>query len=181
MRVINLRSLVLACLRGARRGSRSSMEGSDVKKLSLPELTVHLTEQVTRLVRTELALARAELFASGRQAAMGGGLFGAAAVMAFTGWLAMVAGAIAGIARALPVWASALIVGGALFAIAGALALAGRARMKRGLPPLAMTAGSVRQDMHELTGHLHANGAAGPDGKPALNGKPELSGRVDHQ
>lgn len=157
------------------------MEGSDVKKLSLPELTVHLTEQVTRLVRTELALARAELFANGRQAAMGGGMFGAAAVVAFTGWLALVAGAIAGIAKALPVWASALIVGGALFAIAAGLVLAGRAKMKRGLPPLAMTAGSVRQDVHELTGHLHANGASGRDGERALNGKPELSGPVDHR
>jgi hypothetical protein len=168
----------------ARRPARyaSTMEGSDVKKLSLPELTVHLTEQVSRLVRTELALARAELFASGRQAAMGGGLFGAAAVMAFTGWLALVAGAIAGIARALPVWASALIVGGALFAIAGALAVAGRAKVKRGMPPLAMTTGSVRKDVHELTSHRHANGASAPAGQPALNGKPELSsGQVDHR
>ena len=157
------------------------MEGSDVKKLSLPELTVHLTEQVARLVRTEITLARAELFASGRQAAMGGGLFGAAAVVAFTGWLALVAGAIAGIAEALPVWASALIVGGALFAIAAGLALAGRARMKRGMPPLAMTTGSVRRDLHELTGHRPANGASGPDGERALSGKPELSGPVDHR
>ncbi|HVT67198.1 MAG TPA: phage holin family protein, partial [Trebonia sp.] len=71
------------------------MEGTDVRKLSLPELTAHLAEQVTRLVRAELALARAELFASGRQAAMGGGLFGAAAVVGFTGWLALIGAAIA--------------------------------------------------------------------------------------
>jgi hypothetical protein len=156
------------------------MERADVKKLSLPELTVHLTEQVTRLLRTELALARAELFASARQAVMGGGLFAAAAVMGFTGWLALVAGAVAGIAEALPVWASALIVGAALFAIAGALAMVGRARMKRGMPPLAMTTGSVRRDLHELSAHRHANGTSGSDGKPALNGKPELSGRMEH-
>jgi hypothetical protein len=141
------------------------MEGADVKKLSLPELTVHLTEQVMRLVRAELALARAELFARGRQAVLGGGLFAAAALVVLGGWLALVAAAIAGIAEALPVWASALIVGAALCAIAGALALAGRARLKRGMPPLSMTAGSVRTELHELTRQLQPNSRAGLNGK----------------
>jgi hypothetical protein len=141
------------------------MEGADVKKLSLPELTVHLTEQAMRLVRAELALARAELFARGRQAVLGGGLFAAAALVGLGGWLALVAAAIAGIAEALPVWASALIVGAALCAIAGALAMAGRARLQRGMPPLSMTAGSVRRELHELTGHHQPNGRAGLNGK----------------
>jgi hypothetical protein len=156
------------------------MEGADFKRLSLPELTVHLTEQVKGLARAELALARAELFAKGRQATMGGGLFAAAAVVGLTGWLALVAAAIAGIAEALPVWGSALIVGAALCAIAGALAMAGRAHVKRGMPPLTMTTGSVRRELHELTGHLHPNGTQGPDGKPGLNGNSELSGKVEH-
>lgn len=157
------------------------MEGADVKKLSLPELAAHLAEQVTRLVRAELALARAELFARGRQAVLGGGLFGAAAVVGLTAWLALVAAAIAGIAEALPVWASALIIGAALAAIAGALAMAGRARMARGMPPLPVTAGSVRRDLHELTGHLHPDGTPGPDGSAGPQPKSELSGPVDHR
>jgi hypothetical protein len=137
------------------------MEGADVKKLSLPELTVHLSEQVMRLVRAELALARAELFARGRQAVLGGGLFAAAAIVGLGGWLALVAAAIAGIAEALPVWGSALIVGAALTAVAVAFAMAGRARLKRGMPPLSMTAGSVRTELHELTAHIQPNGKAG--------------------
>ena len=44
------------------------MERRDVKNLSLPELTAQLGEQATRLARAEFALARAELFANGRQA-----------------------------------------------------------------------------------------------------------------
>ena len=143
------------------------MHDGDVTRLSLPQLATQLTEQVARLARAEFALARAELFARGRQAVMGGGLFGAAAVVGLAGWLALVAAAVAGIAEALPVWASALIVGAALTAIAGALALAGRARMRRGMPPLAMTTASVRRELHELTVHVSPNGQAASTGQAA--------------
>lgn len=136
------------------------MHNADVTRPSLAELAARLTEQVTRLLRAELALARAELLARGRQAVMGGGLFAAAAVFGLTGWLALVAAAVAGIAEALPAWASALIVGAALIAVAAVLALAGRARMRRGLPPLAMTADTVRRDLHELTAQASPNGHA---------------------
>jgi hypothetical protein len=108
-----------------------------------------------------VALARAELFARGRQGVLGGGLFAAAALTGLGGCLALVAAAVAGIAEALPVWASALIVGAALTAVAAALAIAGCGRMKRGMPPLAVTAGSIRRDLHELTGHPELNGKAG--------------------
>jgi hypothetical protein len=143
------------------------MHDADVTRLSLAELAARLTEQVTRLARAELALARAELLARGRRAVTGGGLFAAAGVLGLSGWLALVAAAVAGLAEALPVWASALIVGAALTAAAGVLALAGRSRMRRGLPPLSMTAASVRADLHELTGH------AGPGGYSAATaGRP---------
>jgi hypothetical protein len=141
------------------------MQGADVKNLSLPELTARFAEQVIRLVRQELMLARAELFANGRQALLGGGLLVTAAIVGLGGWLALIAAAVAGIAEALPVWGSALIVGAALAAIAGALALAGIARLARGLPPLPATAESVRREVQLLTGH------AAPDGKSALNGQ----------
>jgi hypothetical protein len=137
------------------------MQGTDGKRRSLPELTVHLTEAVKQLVRAELSLARAELFARGRQAVLGGGLFTAAALIALGGWGALVASAVAAIAEALPVWASALIVGTALSAAAAVLALAGRNRVKRGMPPLPVTAGSIRQDLRELTIHAAPNGKAG--------------------
>jgi hypothetical protein len=136
------------------------MEGTDGKRRSLPELTVHLAEEVKQLVHAELALARAELFARSRQAVLGGGLFAAAALVALGGWLALVAAAVAGIGEALPVWASALIVGAALTAIAAVLALAGRSRLKRGMPPLPETADSVRTDLRELTRRPAPNGKA---------------------
>lgn len=148
------------------------MEGANVKNLSLPELTAHLAEQVIRLVRQEAMLARAELFANGRKAVLGGGLLVTAAIVGLGGWLALIAAATAGLAEALPVWESALIVGAALTAIAGALALAGIARLARGTPPLSMTAGSVRRELRLLTGRPEA------DGKPALNGKTDPGERT---
>lgn len=128
------------------------MEREDVRELSVPELTVRLGEQLSLLVREEMALARAELFASGRQAVLGGGLLTAAALAALGGFGAMIAAAIAAIAHALPLWASAIIVGGALIMTAGGLAALGRARVARSAPPLSMTAASVRRELGELTG-----------------------------
>src|SRR6516164_4180999 len=98
------------------------MEREDVRDLPVRELTAQLGEQLPRLVRDEVALARAELFARGKQAKVGGSMFAAAAVVGLGGWLAMVAAAIAGLAGALPVWASALIVGVALAVAARTLA-----------------------------------------------------------
>jgi hypothetical protein len=141
------------------------MEGTDLKSLPLSALAARLAEQLNRLVRYELALARAELFARGRQAVLGGGLFAMAAITALGGFLVLTAAAVAGIAEALPAWAAALIVGGAVLALAGLLVLAGRARLARAAPPLSLTAASIRRDLRELTRRPAPDGQAPvPDG-----------------
>jgi hypothetical protein len=132
------------------------MDRPEVRDLSTRELAVRLGGQLSALVREELALARAELFTSARQAVLGGALLTTAAVLGLTAWLALVAAVIAGIARGLPLWASALVTGGALILMAGALAALGRARLAKGAPPLSMTAASVRKDIGELTGRHDA-------------------------
>jgi putative superfamily III holin-X len=121
------------------------------RELSARELTAQFGEQLSRLLKDEIALARAELFASARRAILGGGLLATAAVLGLGAWGALVAAAIAGIAAGLPVWASALIIAGALGALAGVLALVGRSRLTSGVPPLRMTADSVRKEIGELT------------------------------
>ena len=122
--------------------------------LTARELTAKLGEQLSRLMREEVALARAEMFANTRQAMMGGGLFGGAALAGHTGWLVLVAAAVAGIAVVLPVWAAALIIGGALVVIASVLAMLGRRRFKWGVPPLRMTTDTIREDVGELAGKV---------------------------
>jgi Putative Actinobacterial Holin-X, holin superfamily III len=153
------------CLRSVPWVAAHGMERADVRKQSVRDLTAHLGEQLTKLVQQELALARAELFANTRQAVLGGGLLGSAAIVGLGAWLAAVAAAIAAIAEGLPVWASALIVAVALGALASGLALLGRSRLARGAPPLSMTAASIRHEFAELTGRNGGDGSGGRNGR----------------
>lgn len=118
------------------------------------ELTTELGGQLRQLARDEVALAKAELFAGGRQMTLGAGLFGGAALMGLAGFGTLVAAAVAGVALKLPMWAAALIIGAALLAVAGGLALAARQRMKRGLPPFKATADTLRADVSEVTSRI---------------------------
>jgi len=126
------------------------------QEMTLRELTVQLSDDLTRLVRNEITLAKAELFASARQAALGGGMLTGAMIAGMTSWLALVAAAIAGIAAGLPVWAAALLVGVAFGVGAAGLTLLGTRRLGRGAPPLQMTIDSVRGGLSELAGKVQA-------------------------
>lgn len=125
-------------------------EAGPAQDSSVRELTGQLGVQVAQLLRDEYALAKAELFARARQAAMGSGMLAAAALLGLTGWLALVAAGIAGIAVALPVWAASLIAGGALLLAAGVIAARGTRRLSRGTPPFMLTAQSIRADVREI-------------------------------
>lgn len=109
------------------------------------------SEQLSDLVRQELKLAQAELTQKGKRAGIGGGLFGAAGLMAFFGLAALITAAIAAIAGPLTVWAAALIVAGGLLLIAGIAALIGRGEVKHAVPPVPEeTVDSVHQDVVSL-------------------------------
>jgi Flp pilus assembly protein TadB len=128
----------------------SEQAGPTGRNISARELAGQLGGQVPQLLRDELALARAELFARARQAALGGGMFAAAALLGLTGWLVLVAAGIAGTAIVLPVWAAALIVGGVLLLTGGVIAARAARRLSRGVPPLPLTADSIRRDVREI-------------------------------
>lgn len=119
-----------------------------VGEQSSAELVQRASEQISRLVRDELALARAELTEKGKHAGVGIGLFGAGGVVALYGVGAAVATVILLLALALPGWAAALIVTAALFATAGVMALIGRGQVRRATPPQpAETVSNVRADV----------------------------------
>lgn len=123
----------------------------NVAELSTGELVGRLGEQVSRLVRDELALATDELKEKGKQA--GGG---AAGVTAWFGVAALVIAAIAALSLVLPVWASALIVGVVLLLIAGALGLIGMRKLKHATPPVPEQAmRSTRRDIEAIKEGAH--------------------------
>jgi uncharacterized membrane protein YqjE len=115
------------------------------------ELVQQATEQVTRLVRNELALAKAELAEKGKHAGIGIGLFSGSGVFALYGTGALVATLIVVFDLFLPLWLAALIVTAALFLIAGVLALIGKSQVSKAVPPEPMAAiESVKADVDEV-------------------------------
>ncbi|MFB9389143.1 phage holin family protein [Streptomyces coeruleoprunus] len=123
---------------------------------SVGALVRRASEQLSDLVRAELQLAKAELAQKGRSAGLGGGLLGGATAVAYIGLMALAGTAVALLALVLEVWAAALIVTGALFLVAAVLALVGRARLKRAVPPVPRRAiDGVRSDIDEIKERVH--------------------------
>lgn len=98
---------------------------------SVGQLMTQLSEQTSRLVRDELALAQVELKNTAKQAGMGAGLLGGAGVLALFGLGAAIATAIIALALLLPAWASALIVTAVLLAGAGVAGLMGKKQVQQ--------------------------------------------------
>ena len=118
---------------------------------STAELVQQASEQISRLVRDELALAKAELAEKGKHAAIGIGLFGTGGVLAMYGVGALIATAVIALALILPLWLAALIVTVALFLIAGILALFGKNQVTKAVPPEPKAAiASLKADVDEV-------------------------------
>ncbi|MEU6475855.1 phage holin family protein [Streptomyces sp. NPDC047017] len=120
------------------------------------ELVHQATEDLSLLVRQEVALAKEELSAKGRRMGRGGGLLGAAGAVAYVGLFALAGTGVAALSLVLPVWAAALIVTAVLFAVAGVLALTGRGQLRSaGSPAPKETIGSVKADVEEIKERAH--------------------------
>jgi uncharacterized membrane protein YqjE len=128
---------------------------------STSELVQRASEQVTRLIRDEIALAKAELAEKGKHAGIGVGLFGGGGVFALYGVGAMVATLIIVFSLFLPPWLAALIVTVLLFVVAGILALLGKKQVTKAVPaePIEAVA-SVRADVDEVKHAVKDRGKA---------------------
>jgi uncharacterized membrane protein YqjE len=115
------------------------------------DLIRRASEDVSRLVRDELQLAKVELTDKARNAGAGVGMMGGAAVLAWFGVGTLVASAVLALALVLPGWLAALIVGVVLLAVAAVLVLMGRAHVRRAVPPVPVEAiNSVRADVDRV-------------------------------
>ena len=118
---------------------------------STAQLVSQMTEQVSTLVRDELALARVEMVEKGKRAGTGAGLLGGAGVLAMYGVGAAIATLIIVFNLFLELWLAALIVTVALFLLAGILALIGKSQVTKAAPPEpSLAIASVKADVDEV-------------------------------
>jgi hypothetical protein len=110
------------------------------------ELLSDLAGETSTLVRQEIALFKAELNEKLGQIGLGAGALAAGGVIAFSGWLALVAAAILGLSHVLAPWLSALIIGILVVALGAGLALFGKSRLKVDALVPRRTLNSLRED-----------------------------------
>ena len=102
---------------------------------STAQLVSQLSEQVSTLVRDELALARVEMVEKGKRAGVGAGLLGGAGVLAMYGVGALLVTIGAALATVWPVWLAALVVTVGVFVVAAVTALIGKKQVQQAVPP----------------------------------------------
>ena len=95
---------------------------------SITTLLSDLTSETILLIRQELALLKAELHEKFSRVGQGATALGAGALIAYSGWLVLLAAAVLGLATVLPAWLAALIVALVVLAIGGALVFIGKSR-----------------------------------------------------
>jgi len=95
---------------------------------SIATLLSDLASETILLLRQELALLKAELHEKFNRIGQGAGALGAGALVAFSGWLVLLAAAVLGLATVVPAWLAALIVALLVLAIGVGLLLFGKNR-----------------------------------------------------
>jgi Putative Actinobacterial Holin-X, holin superfamily III len=96
---------------------------------SIATLLSDLASETILLLRQELALLKAELHEKFSRAGQGATALGAGALVAFSGWLVLLAAAVLGLANAVPAWLAALIVAVVVLGIGALLLLFGKNRL----------------------------------------------------
>jgi len=124
--------------------------GGDAQQLrdrSTGELVGELSQQTSSLIRQEIALAKAELTDTGKNAGKGAGMIGGAGAIGYLAAAALTTAIIALLDKAMDTWIAALIVAVVYAAIAGVLALRGRDEVKAALPPTEQTVETIKEDV----------------------------------
>jgi uncharacterized membrane protein YqjE len=128
----------------------STMNGqeNEPRSNSTGELVKELSQQTSTLIRQELDLAKAELTEKAKVAGSGAGMFGGAGTLGLLALGTLTACIVLLLAKAMDTWVAALIVTAVYAAAAAVLGLAGRDRVKEGMPPAPeKTVESVKEDV----------------------------------
>ena len=101
-----------------------------VTERTLGQLVADATHDLSSIIRSEIALAKAEIGADAKKAGVGAGLFAAAGLFAFLALiLLLIAAAYGLVAAGLDPWLAFLIVAGTLLVLGAIMALVGRSRV----------------------------------------------------
>jgi hypothetical protein len=127
--------------------------GTRSERVGLVGLFRQLPGQISRLIRDELRAAQVELTDKLKAAGVGVGLLVGAVVILLFAFGVFIAAAVLGLSVVFQPWAAALIVGGLLIIIAVVLALLGRGKLKKGVPPLPTESiENVKADIRAMKG-----------------------------
>ena len=119
---------------------------------TIGQLVADASHDLSALLRSEVALAKAEVKEEVKQGALGAGLFAGAAFFGLVGFLFLLVMAALLIALLLPSWAGFGIVAVVLFLVAGVLGLVGYTRIKKVGPP-ERTIATSKQTIEAAKGH----------------------------
>ena len=113
---------------------------------SIATLLSDLASETILLLRQELALVKAELHEKFSRVGQGATALGAGALIAFSGWLVLLAAAVLGLSNVVPPWLAALIVALVVLAIGATLLLLGKNRLDADSLTPKRTIRSLRED-----------------------------------
>ncbi|HEX5460888.1 MAG TPA: phage holin family protein [Steroidobacteraceae bacterium] len=126
-------------------------ENGDRESQSAFGLLRRLTDELTTLLRQEMALATAEVSRSMRVMLTGAASLAVGGAVLFMGLLAMLAAAVLGLATVLQPWLAALVIGAAVAIIGVVLVLAGIRSIDPSTLKPSRTAESLRRDRDVIT------------------------------
>jgi hypothetical protein len=113
---------------------------------SVAALLSDLASETAMLVRQEIALFKAELREKLARLGQGVGALAAGGLVAFSGWLALLAAAVLGLSNLVEPWLAALIVGVVGLALGAGLLFFGKSRLDADALALRRTINSLRED-----------------------------------
>lgn len=142
-------------------------QGSNRTQPSLGALMSRVSENISTLIRTEIALNKAKAAETGKRFGLGAGLLGAAAVFALFGLGYLLTTLSQVIALWLPQWAGSLIVAVLVLIVAGVLALVGKKEIDKGRVVVPTPQVGLRQDVQAVTNSLREGLATDDAAKPA--------------
>ena len=147
--------------------------------VSIGRLVSEATADLQKLMRQEVALAKAELRHEVKKAVRAGGMFGGAG---FAGYMMIVVlsfAAVFGLSHVIDLAWSALVIGGEWGIIAGLMALVGRMQLRRFSPKPQRTVDTLKDDAqwvrHPLAARSDSTGTTVPrTAVEAAHGTPEM-------